>query len=122
MPEAVTVKEAARLVAKAKREALEDKLAGQLAALGIHPERQWRFHPTRLWRFDFAMPAHMVAVEVDGGTWNGGRHVRGSGYRKDTEKMNAAQALGWTVLRYTTDTVRSGAAAREIAEIVEGRR
>ena len=44
-----------------------------------------------------------VAVEVDGGTWTGGRHVRGAGYRRDAEKLNAAAALGWFVYRLTPD-------------------
>jgi len=53
----------------------------------------------RRWRFDFAWPAYMVAVEIDGGQWKpgGGRHNRDS----DREKVNAAQERGWCVLRYS---------------------
>jgi len=65
------------------------------------PEREYRFHPTRRWRFDFAWPAEKVAVEIEGGIWTRGRHVRGSGFEKDCEKYNMAVAEGWRVFRLT---------------------
>lgn len=69
------------------------------------PVPEHRFHPTRKWRFDWAWPAHMLALEIDGGVWTGGRHTRGKGYVGDMEKLNEAQLLGWTVLRITPDQV-----------------
>jgi len=90
-------------------------------ALGCpEPVREHQFAKAigRRWRFDFAWPAHMLAVECDGGTWSGGRHVRGSGYAKDTEKLNQAAILGWRVLRYTSDVVQSGVAAKEVAIVL----
>lgn len=71
-----------------------------MAPSGIpRPVSEHQFHPTRRWRFDFAWPARRVAVEIDGGRWKalGGRHA-GDG---DREKLNAAAALGWRVLRYS---------------------
>jgi len=70
------------------------------------PERECRFASPRRWRFDFAWPAQRVAVECDGGTYSGGRHTRGDGYRRDAEKLNAASALGWRVFRVTADMLR----------------
>jgi len=67
------------------------------------PEAEYRFAPPRRWRFDFAWPWQKVAAECDGGTWSGGRHVRGAGYRGDCEKLNAATSLGWRCYRVTTD-------------------
>lgn len=61
---------------------------------------EYRFHPVRRWKFDFADVKNMVAVELEGGIWIGGRHNRGSGYQKDTEKYNRATTMGWRVLRY----------------------
>jgi hypothetical protein len=55
----------------------------------------------RKWRFDFAFPCSLVALEVEGGVWTGGRHTRGSGFVKDIEKYNTAATLGWLVLRTT---------------------
>jgi hypothetical protein len=43
----------------------------------------------------------MVALEVEGGAWSGGRHTRGAGFLGDMEKYNAAAILGWCVLRCT---------------------
>ena len=65
-------------------------------------EREYRFHPTRLWRFDFAFAYRKIAIEIEGGTWSGGRHTRGSGYAEDCLKYNEAAKLGWTILRYTS--------------------
>lgn len=66
-----------------------------------HPEREYKFAPGRKWRFDFAWPEQKVAVEIEGGIWSHGRHVRGSGFSADCEKYNAAASLGWRVLRVT---------------------
>lgn len=73
-----------------------------LIANGLHRtfQKEYKFHPTRKWRFDFADPDNKVAVEIDGGVFSGGRHTRGSGFRADCEKINAAAVLGWRVLRY----------------------
>lgn len=56
--------------------------------------REHKFHPTRGWRFDYAWPAHKLALEIDGR----GRHDRVMGQREDFEKMNQAVLLGWRVL------------------------
>ena len=74
------------------------------------PTREHRFDPSRRWRFDFAWPDLKLAVEVEGGTWTGGRHTRGSGFEKDTEKYNAAALAGWRGLRVTAESVRNGGA------------
>ena len=94
---------------------LETLLESQLALAGVEkPEREWKFHATRRWRFDFAWPEHFLAVEVEGATWSGGRHTRGSGFAKDAEKYNAAALAGWRVLRFTADMIRKGDALAEI--------
>jgi hypothetical protein len=72
------------------------------------PESEHRFHPVRQWRFDLAWPDRLVAVEVDGGVFSGGRHVRGVGRVKDMEKLNHATALGWRVYVVTPGQLRNG--------------
>lgn len=97
----------------------ESMLDQQLYALSApRPLREHRWHPVRRWRFDFAWPLHRLAVEVEGAVWVRGRHTRGSGYIADAEKYNAATICGWRVLRYTPETIRTGAAAREVAELL----
>lgn len=65
------------------------------------PETEYRFHEKRLWRVDFAWPEIKLAVEIEGGVFTKGRHVRGQGYINDMEKYNSLQLKGWLLLRYT---------------------
>ena len=95
--------------------ALEDELAQQMRLAGLpEPVREAMFHPSRKWRFDFSWPDAMLAVEVDGGTWAGGRHSRGGGYTEDCVKYAEALCLGWRVLRVTGDMVQDGRALRYV--------
>ncbi|EIL2908420.1 hypothetical protein LLT35_001942 [Vibrio alginolyticus] len=97
--------------------ALEQTLLFQIKAMGLAlPEQEYRFHETRRWRFDFAYPEQQLAVEVEGGTWAGGRHTRGSGYEKDCEKYNEAALRGWSVLRFTGSMIKSGNAVETLKE------
>lgn len=65
------------------------------------PVRDKRFHPTRQWRADFRWPGLRVMVEIEGGVWSNGRHVRPAGYEEDCVKYNAATVMGYRVLRFT---------------------
>lgn len=78
---------------------------------------EYRFHPKRKWRFDWAWPACKLAIEYEGGTFAGGRHVRGLGYSSDCEKYSEAALLGWTVVRITADMVSDGRAFRLIESL-----
>lgn len=60
---------------------------------------EYRFAPPRRWRFDYALPSYKIALEVEGGVWTRGRHVRPKGFINDMEKYNAATVIGWRVLR-----------------------
>ena len=66
-----------------------------------------KFHPTRKWRFDWVLFDYKIAIEIEGGIWNNGAHVRGKHYLSDMEKYNQAQILGWKVLRYTPEQWRN---------------
>lgn len=90
---------------------IEEELYLQIKAEKLPtPDRELRFHPKRRFRFDFAWLNYMIAAEVEGGIWSGGRHVRGSGFRSDCEKYNLAALAGWKVYRFTSDMVRDGTA------------
>ncbi len=72
------------------------------------PIAEYQFHAPRRWRFDYSWPDKKIAAEIEGGTWIGGRHVSGAGYRRDCEKYNAAALDEWKVLRFTSDMVKDG--------------
>lgn len=97
--------------------ALEELLLIQMKAAKLPPpEREIVFAADikRRWRFDFAWTLRMLAVEVDGGQWVGGRHGRPQGAEKDNEKMNEANIRGWMCLRFTTSQVNDGRALATI--------
>jgi very-short-patch-repair endonuclease len=58
-----------------------------------------RFHPTKRWRFDYAWPDAKVALEIEGGIFTRGAHVRPRGIADDIDKANAAAHLGWRLFR-----------------------
>ena len=94
----------------------EESLALQIRAVRLpEPVREHCFHPTRKWRFDFAYPSHLLAIEVEGGVWSGGRHTRGSGFTKDCEKYNAALMNGWRVYRCTPDMIKKGIVVADLS-------
>ena len=82
------------------------------------PEREWKFDAKRRWRFDYAWPERMIALEVEGGVWTGGRHTRGAGFVKDIEKYNRAAVLGWRLLRVTPDKLVSFGTFEMLREIL----
>ena len=96
----------------------EIALAGQLTARGIGFERELMLIPGRRFRFDFLLAEFALVIEVEGGTWSGGRHTSGVGFRSDCQKYNMALELGYRVLRYTTDMVTRGEAIAQVERIV----
>jgi very-short-patch-repair endonuclease len=77
---------------------------------------EYRFHPTRKWRFDVAFLSEKVAVEIEGGVWQYGRHNRASGFLKDLEKYNEAAMLGWRVIRTPWEWLEDGSIVPVIIE------
>ncbi|MCO8044964.1 endonuclease domain-containing protein [Acinetobacter bohemicus] len=96
----------------------EAKLARELKTLKINFEQEFEFHPKRKWRADFHLVGKKILVEVEGGIWSGGRHTRGKGYIGDMEKYNAATMMGFQVIRFSTDQVKSGHAIQQIEKMV----
>lgn len=82
-------------------------------------ELEYRFHPTRRWRFDAAFPSVKVALEVEGGLWQYGRHNRAAGFLRDCEKYNEAAALGWRIIRAPWRWIEDGTIIRQVINAVE---
>ena len=92
----------------------EELFALHCKAHKLTPEREFRFQPDRKWRFDFFFPKSKLAVEIEGGTYQIGRHQRAGGFVEDCVKYNSAAIMGICVLRYTTEMVESGAAINDV--------
>lgn len=82
--------------------------------------KEMRFHPKRMWRFDYAIPEHRIAIEVEGGVWTGGRHTRPKGFLGDIEKYNTATVMGWRLLRTTPEELVSKKTVDMIKTIISG--
>ena len=119
-----------------------------LQELGLKYEKEYKFDHNRKWAMDIAVPAVRLGIEIEGGVYGnvvvcnnchqkvfrrlrdgrsvpvreGGRHNSATGFTGDCEKYNAAECLGWTVLRYTIDQIQKS--PRQIfrdLEYVKGR-
>jgi hypothetical protein len=105
---------------KPRKEPLRDFFTSLCqSALHVECVKEYRFHPTRLWRFDYAIPEHKIALEVEGGVWTGGRHTSPKGFLGDIEKYNAATLLGWRLFRTTPDKLVSAATVALLRSAIE---
>lgn len=71
------------------------------------PVEEFKFHPTRRWRIDLCWPDQKLALEIEGGIWSNGRHVRPTGFLGDLEKYNRLAILGYSLLRATPRQMES---------------
>jgi hypothetical protein len=83
------------------------------------PEPEVRFAPPRKWRFDWLWKEHSIAIEIQGGLFTGGRHVRGKALLAEYEKINEAQIMGYKVLLVTPEQVNSGEAFALVKRCME---
>lgn len=88
-------------------------------AFGVPFETEHRFAPPRRYRWDLAFPERMVAVEVDGATWTGGRHTTGRGHQTDCEKRNLGTLMGWRIFTFSTSMIRDGAHMDVLSKALE---
>lgn len=76
---------------------------------------------SKRYRADFAHLQAKVIIEIQGGVFNRGRHVQGSGYARDARKFNLAQFSDWQVFLLVTDTATDDKILRQIAEHIRRR-
>lgn len=88
--------------------------------LKVECVKEHKFHPKRRWRFDYAIPEHKIALEVEGGVWTGGRHIRAQGFLGDMEKYNTATLMGWRVFRTTPDDLYKMATINLLRQAING--
>jgi len=70
-------------------------------------ERNYRYVPGRRFELDFAWPAVIVGVEIQGGIFQRGPSGhKGIGHVRDMLKMNLAQIAGWRILQFDASLLR----------------
>lgn len=84
------------------------------------PVFEHQFEPLRKWKFDYAWPEHRIALEVEGGIWSGGRHIRPKGFLGDMAKYNHAVRLGWGVLRVEPKELLKLSTVQMVREAMRG--
>jgi very-short-patch-repair endonuclease len=82
-------------------------------------EREFKFAPDRRFRSDFAWPEERILLEIEGGVFVRGRHVRPAGYERDCLKYSLAASLGYLVLRFTPNHIESGEAIEILLETLK---
>ena len=78
--------------------------------------RQFHVAGTR-YHLDFALPADMIGVEVDGHQWHSTRQQR----QHDSQRDRILSGLGWRVLRFTASEMLQNAdeCAKEVAALLK---
>ena len=124
---------------------LEETFAGQLRMLFIEQgwdqdaiEREYEFCKDRKWRADFGLRVYdldtyefpplahrscdvSILIDIEGTSrYKFGRHERIEGYTQDVIKYSAASALGYTVLRGTSQMVHDGVLIEMVRQVLLG--
>jgi len=81
--------------------------------------QEYKFHPKRKWRIDYYLPEFGLAIEVEGGSFSQGRHVRGVGFRNDITKYNEITAAGLSLIRIIPQDLNKAATFDLIKRCIE---
>ena len=71
-----------------------------------YQERYLKSKRSKRYRLDFAHSNSRTGIEIQGGVYNRGRHVTGSGYERDCRKYNLAYTSGWTIFLLTSQMAK----------------
>jgi hypothetical protein len=85
------------------------------------PTPEWRFALPRRWALDYAWIPHKVCLEIEGGLYVRGRHVRPEGFLRDIQKYNRLALNGWLLLRCIPKDLTSPGIYLQIKEALDGR-
>lgn len=128
MRRATTKKQTASAVVKKrklfdKREYLKIATADEITRqTGVGYEFEYMFaKPERQWRSDVAWPEAKVALEINGGIWQMGRHNNPAGYLKDLEKGNGYAVRGWLLFQAPWNWIEDGRLIPLIVSTINGR-
>ena len=78
--------------------------------------RQFHVQGTR-YHLDFALPADMIGIEIDGHQWHSSRQQR----QHDSQRDRILTGFGWRVLRFTASEILRNAdgCAAEVAALLK---
>jgi len=74
-----------------------------------YQERYSKSKRSKRYRLDFAHSQSCTGIEIQGGVYNRGRHVTGSGYERDCRKYNLAYTSNWTIFLLTSTMAKDSA-------------
>lgn len=80
-------------------------------------QKELLFASPRKFRFDYCFSDVKLAIEVEGGVWEYGRHNRPEGYFKDMIKYNLAVEKGYSVLRYNYEMILKKETIEQIEKV-----
>lgn len=69
---------------------------------GPELSKEVKISDEREFKNDYVHIPTKVIIEVDGGVYNGGRHVRAKGFINDCVKLNMATMAGYSIIRIPT--------------------
>lgn len=106
----IKTKPRTRPLPKAKQDYLEaeETLHQELSDLLIGYERKFQPIHTKNWRFDFHIVKLRLLIEIDGGSWSGGRSGKLANKAWSVDRYDQTEELGYKIERFHPDQILSG--------------
>lgn len=106
----IKTKPRTRPLPKAKQNYLEadETLHQELSDLLIGYERKFQPIHTKNWRFDFHIVKLRLLIEIEGGSWSGGRSGKLANKAWSVDRYDKTEELGYKIERFHPDQILSG--------------
>lgn len=106
----VKTKPRSRPLPKATQKYLEadETLFWELEELLIGYERKFQPIHTKNWRFDFHIVKLRLLIEIEGGSWSGGRGGKLANKAWSVDRYDQTEELGYKIERFHPDQINSG--------------
>ncbi|MFP6821249.1 hypothetical protein [Acinetobacter sp.] len=106
----VKTKSRTKPLPKAKQVYLEaeETLHQELSDLLIGYERKFQPIHTKNWRYDFHIVKLRLLIEIEGGSWSGGRSGKLANKAWSVDRYDKTEELGYKIERFHPDQILSG--------------
>lgn len=117
----IKTKPRTRPLPKAKQVYLEaeERLHQEISDLLIGYERKFQPIHTKNWRFDFHILKLRLLIEIEGGSWSGGRSGKLANKAWSVDRYDQTEELGYKIERFHPDQILSGYVINWIQEQLE---